>query len=171
VRIAFLGNFGVFWTSESYWAKSLEDLGHRVTRLQVGQASTEEILERGRAADLLVWVNVPGGWAPGTLTVDQVLAELRAAKVPTVAYHLDLWTHLARQSEVGRCPVYRHIEHFFSVDPGLVDWFELDVLPGVNPGDSPRRGFGRLPGLRVPASRTGWCRGLHRLTRHVRPRV
>ncbi|WP_167543335.1 glycosyltransferase [Streptomyces violaceusniger] len=123
MRIVFLGNFAVHWSSETYWAHSLEDLGHEVTRLQVTQASAEEILARGRAADLLVWVHTPGGRTPGALGMEQVLAELRAAEIPTVSYHLDLWAPLPRAEQVGRDLIYRHIEHFFSVDPGLVDWF------------------------------------------------
>ncbi|MFD8335593.1 glycosyltransferase [Streptomyces solisilvae] len=142
MRIVFLGNFAVHWTSETYWCRSLEDLGHEVTRLQVGQVPAEEILDRGRAADLMVWVHTPGSWTPGALGMDQVLTGLREAGVPTASYHLDLWTGLARQEQIGRDVIYRHIDHFFSVDPGLVDWLGRETqvrghyLPaGVYGGD------------------------------------
>jgi hypothetical protein len=126
VRIVFLGNFAAFWTSETYWAQSLEDLGHEVDRLQLGAAS-EEILKRGRAAEVLVWVHTPGGVTPGALSMEQVLGELRAAGVPSVSYHLDLWTGLQRAEQVRREPVYRHVDHFFSVDPGLVEYLNRET--------------------------------------------
>ncbi|MEV7004770.1 DUF6415 family natural product biosynthesis protein [Streptomyces sp. NPDC093982] len=47
----------------------------------------------------------------------------------------------------------------------------IDFLPLLKEGDCLMRGFGRSPGLQVPASQTGCCRGLHRLTRHVLPRA
>lgn len=45
----------------------------------------------------------------------------------------------------------------------------VDILPAMKDRDSLFRWLGRSPGCWVPASRTGRCRGLHRLRRPVRP--
>jgi hypothetical protein len=122
VRIAFLGNFAVPYSSENHHKLSLEALGHTVSSLQEGRASGGGVLAEACAADIFVWVHTHGWETPGYSMI-RVLDELKAKGIPTVTYHLDLWLGLARQKDVEADSFYRHIEHFFTVDKLMADWF------------------------------------------------
>jgi glycosyl transferase family 1 len=123
MKITFLGNFGVDFSSETHHKKSLESLGHTVTALQETQASSELVLDEAMKSDMFVWVHTHGWQTPGSLTMENVLTYLKRAKVPTVTYHLDLWLGLQRQEDLQKDAVYKHIQHFFTVDKKMADWF------------------------------------------------
>jgi hypothetical protein len=123
MKIVFLGNFGVDYSSETHHKKSLESLGHQVTPLQETQASSELVLEESMNADMFVWVHTHGWETPGNLKMDQVLSYLKRANIPSVTYHLDLWLGLQRQSDLHKDSVYKSIEHFFTVDKKMAEWF------------------------------------------------
>jgi glycosyltransferase involved in cell wall biosynthesis len=55
--------------------------------------------------------------------MQDVLLELKANKVPSMTYHLDLWFGLGREKDLLRKPVYQFIDHFFTVDSKMADWF------------------------------------------------
>jgi spore maturation protein CgeB len=122
-NIVFLGNFRVDYTTESHHVKSLESLGHKVTKLQETQATSEEILKSAINSDLFVWVHTHGWKTPGRLTMSNVLKELKKQKITTMTYHLDLWLGLRRQKDLSTDPVYKDIGHFFTVDSRMADWF------------------------------------------------
>lgn len=123
MKIVFLGNFGVDHSSETHHKKSLESLGHEVVALQETQAGSEQILEEAMEADMFVWVHTHQWETPGSLSMETVLRYLKKANVPTVTYHLDLWLGLQRQSDLDKDSVYKTIEHFFTVDKQMADWF------------------------------------------------
>lgn len=127
--VVFLGNFRVDYTSETHHALSLEALGHKVIRLQETEAKSEDIYDKASKADLFVWVHTHGWRTPGRTNMSQVLKQLKADKVPTMTYHLDLWFGLQRQKDLESVPVYKDIEYFFTVDKRMADWFnkETDV--------------------------------------------
>lgn len=127
MRIAFLGNFGVEYSSETHHKKSLESLGHTVLALQETQASSELILMEAHRSDMFVWVHTHGWATPGKLPMRKVLQKLKQLGIPTVTYHLDLWLGLQRQRDLNRDPVYKDIEHFFTVDKQMADWFEANT--------------------------------------------
>jgi hypothetical protein len=122
-NIVFLGNFRVDFTSESHHAKSLESLGHTVTRLQETEATSQEILKLASSSDLFVWVHTHGWKTPGKYEMQQVLKRLADLKIPSAAYHLDLWFGIGRQKDLTRDPIYKSIGHFFTVDSRMADWF------------------------------------------------
>lgn len=122
MRVSFLGNFGVSYSSESHHAASLESLGHEVIRMQEGKATGETVLDESLKSDLLVVVHTHGWWTPG-LPLEDVLRRLKLAGVPTATYHLDLWLGLRRQADLAADPFYRLIDHFFTVDRLMADWF------------------------------------------------
>ncbi len=123
MRITFLGNFGVDYSSETHHKKSLEALGHEVVALQETQASSDQVLDEASKSDLFVWVHTHGWQTPGKVPMKRVLQRLRSKGVPTVTYHLDLWFGLQRQNDLRRDPVYSDIEYFFTVDKQMADWF------------------------------------------------
>lgn len=118
MRIAFLGNFRVDYTSETHHARSLESLGHQVDRLQESEARAGTVFDVARDADLFVWVHTHGWNTPG---IDRVLSTLKRRGIPTVTYHLDLWFGLQRQRDMRRDP-YWQIGHFFSADRLMAEW-------------------------------------------------
>ena len=116
MRITFLGNFGVDYSSETHHKKSLESLGHEVIALQETQAGSDKILEEAMNSDMFVWVHTHGWQTPGVISMEVVLSYLKKANIPSVTYHLDLWLGLQRQSDLEKDAVYKNIEYFFTCD-------------------------------------------------------
>ena len=125
MKIAFLGNFGVDFSSESHHKKTLENLGHEVIPLQEAQVTGEQVLEAAEASDALIWVHTHGWDTPG-LRMAQVLSTLKDKSIPTLTYHLDLWFGLQRQNDM-RSDDYWNIQHFFTVDKKMADWFNAET--------------------------------------------
>lgn len=123
MNIAFLGNFQVDYSSENHHKRSLEALGHNVFAMQETQAGSEQILRQALESDMFVWVHTHGWETPGPIKMEDLLYMLNKQGVPTVTYHLDLWLGLERQKDLENDPVYKHIEHFFTVDKLMADWF------------------------------------------------
>jgi hypothetical protein len=122
-KITFLGNFRVDYTSESHHAKTLESLGHEVIRLQESETTSEVVLENARQSALFIWIHTHGWPTPGRFTMQDVLLKLKKYKVPSMTYHLDLWFGLSRQRDLRTKPVYKYIDHFFTVDGKMANWF------------------------------------------------
>ncbi len=118
MRIAFLGNFDVSYSSESHHAATLELLGHEVVRLQEPRVPAADIASAALGSDLFVWVHTHGWNTPG---IEGVLAKLRDRGVPSMTYHLDLWMGLRRQKDMRTDP-YWSLDHFFTVDRRMADW-------------------------------------------------
>ena len=118
MRIAFLGNFAVPYSSETHHAKSLESLGHEVIRLQEPSTAVSVITEQALRCDAFVWIHTHGWDTPG---IDFALSAIKNAGIPTLTYHLDLWWGLQRQKDV-RSSVYWDLDHFFTVDKKMADW-------------------------------------------------
>jgi hypothetical protein len=127
-KITFLGNFRVDYTSESHHTKTLESMGHEVIRLQESEVTSEIVFKNAKESDLFVWVHTHGWETLGKFTMEDVLLGLKAHKVPSMTYHLDLWFGLRRQRDLHRKPVYKHIDHFFTVDRKMADWFNETTL-------------------------------------------
>jgi len=122
-NIVFLGNFEVSYSSENHHVKSLESLGHTVTKLQERQARSQDILRAASKSDLFIWVHTHGWNTRGTIAMDEVLRRLARLDVPTMTYHLDLWLGLERQKDLKNDNFYETIGHFFTVDKLMADWF------------------------------------------------
>ena len=123
MRIAFLGNFAVPYSSENHHAQSLESLGHDVIRLQETQTSAATITETAVQSDLFVWIHTHGWDTPG---IESVLHTLRHHKIPSITYHLDLWMGLARERDIRNSP-YWDLDHFFTVDKNMADWLSTNT--------------------------------------------
>lgn len=121
--ITFLGNFRVDYTTETHHTKTLESMGHNVIRLQETDITSEDIFKNAINSDLFVWVHTHGWNTPGIITMQEVLLKLKKHNIPSMTYHLDLWLGLSRQRDLRRKPVYQHIDHFFTVDRKMAEWF------------------------------------------------
>lgn len=118
MRIGFLGNFRVAYTSETHHAASLESLGHTVVRLQESVATADQIRTTVRTCDILIWIHTHGWYTRG---VEDVLSDLRARNIPVITYHLDLWKGLRREKDIQTDP-YWQVDHFFTVDRLMAEW-------------------------------------------------
>ncbi len=127
MKIVFLGNFKVDYSSETHHKKSLEALGHEVIALQEGEVRSEIIQRTALGANMFIWVHTHGWYTRGTIPMYRVLNTLKIREVPTVTYHLDLWFGLKRQEDLRRDHIYSYIEHFFTVDKQMADWFNSNT--------------------------------------------
>lgn len=121
MRIAFLGNFNVPYTSESHYAATLEKMGHKVIRMQETNVSTDRVYMTAVDCDLFFWVHTHGWELKGNRTMSEVLRQLDRRNVPSVAYHLDLYMGLRRWNEYHDHEYFR-VKHFFTVDKLMADW-------------------------------------------------
>lgn len=124
MRIAFYGNFGVSYSSETHHAASLESLGHDVVRLQEPKCAASQIIAEAKNSDMFVWIHTHGWDTPG---MAKALREIKAAGVPVVAYHLDLYMGLKRWQQYEGDPYMRDIDHFFTVDRLMADWLNANT--------------------------------------------
>lgn len=123
MRVAFLGNFRVDYTSESHHAASLESLGHEVLRLQEGDATADHIIDTARTADLFVWVHTHGWHTDG---IERVLHDVKTRGIPSMTYHLDLWFGLRREKDMHTDP-YWSVQHFFTADRLMAEWLTTNT--------------------------------------------
>jgi hypothetical protein len=122
-NIVFLGNFEVPYSSENHHAKSLESLGHTVTKLQERQATSEQIFKKSLSSDLFIWVHTHKWKTPGSMSMIDVLKKLKESNIPTMTYHLDLWFGIEREKDLKNDDFYTNIGHFFATDKLMCDWF------------------------------------------------
>lgn len=125
--ITFLGNFRVSYTSESHHVASLKSLGYKVIKLQESEANSEQIYKSASSSDVFVWVHTHGWKTPGKMSMEEVLKKLNDDGVITLTYHLDLWFGLSRQKDLKKDPVYKNIQHFFTVDKKMAEWFNKET--------------------------------------------
>lgn len=121
MRIAFLGNFNVPFTSESHYAATFEKMGHKVIRLQEPMVTTDRVYQVAVESDMFFWVHTHGWTLKGNRTMAEVLRRLERKGVPTVAYHLDLYMGLRRWNEYHDHDYFK-VKHFFTVDKLMADW-------------------------------------------------
>lgn len=125
MRISFLGNWSVDYTSESHHAASLEALGHTVTRLQEPRATADEIVAVTESADAFVWVHTHA-W--DTAGIDSVLRHLKQVGVPIITYHLDAYMQIPdRWARYQADPYMLALDHFFTVDQCQADWLNANT--------------------------------------------
>lgn len=110
MRVVYVGNYGVPWTTETHVAASLEGLGHEVIRLQENPQVWDDlpIIARGGDADFVLWQHTHPLSPP---EVDEqclaALAELRASGIPSVSFHLDRYVGLEREHQIDDEPFWR----------------------------------------------------------------
>jgi glycosyltransferase involved in cell wall biosynthesis len=119
MRIAFLGNFLVDYTSETHHAKSLGELGHQVTCLQETAVHPDAIRTAAADADLFVWVHTHGWHTP---EIETALADAINRNIPVITYHLDLWKGLHREQDMATDPYWKVLTDFFTCDQLMADY-------------------------------------------------
>jgi hypothetical protein len=101
-------------------------MGHQVRRIQEGSHGAE-ILAAARFSDLFIWIHSHGHPPTTFLPINNVLSQLRVNHVPSITYHLDLFKGIPeRFVEYKSHPYMWGLDHFFSVDPALVEHINND---------------------------------------------
>lgn len=141
MRIAYLGNFGVPYSTESHVALSLEVLGHEVTRLQEGEVRAVDVAERvfEADADLMLWTQTYGLAVTGGTIEDRWAMLAGLSSIPVVGFHLDLWWGLRRAVQIAEREPFFHVDTLYTSDGGHdEEW----IAAGVNHRWSPPGVYG-----------------------------
>jgi hypothetical protein len=130
MRILFLGNFEAEFSSENYYKKTFEKLGHEVFPAQEGMVNTETLKQWIALYDIemFFWVHTHGWFTSG---IESVLSECRSRNIPSVAYHLDLYLGIQREHELKTDPFFT-VDHFFTVDKLMADWLNSSGHDSAN---------------------------------------
>jgi len=99
LNIAYVGNFSLPWCTEVHLARTLEQLGHTVHRLQENAYTPASLrAELGKMTpDFFLYTRTWGQ----TVRMEH-LKWLRAKEIPSVSYHLDLYYGLKNSVVAGR---------------------------------------------------------------------
>lgn len=135
LRIGFIGNFRVPYTTENDRKWSFEKLGHEVVCFQENETSAITLMTEIKDLDLLVYSHTHGWEIPN---LKEVFLAYRHAGVPTVSVHLDRWAWLARESDIGKEATW-FTEYMFMADfsPEAVELYKKNnvnayyLKPGV----------------------------------------
>jgi len=115
MKIAFLGNFSVHYTTESHWAGSFSLLGHDVTRIQEGAVRALDVPALVDGHDLFIWVQTYGLAEQGGTNEERfgMLDKIHGMGIPSVGLHLDIWWGLDREGQV-RDQAWFRMNHVFT---------------------------------------------------------
>ena len=126
MKITYVGNFSLDFTTETHIYKTLESMGHQVLRIQETPETSPGWVNNVPAdTDLFLYTRTWGNM----VSLDD-LRILKERGIPTASYHLDLYVGLARSSGIETDPFWR-TEYVFSADgdPESQKFFESK---GVN---------------------------------------
>jgi hypothetical protein len=120
MNILFLGNFEAEFSSENYYLKTLEKLGHTVIVAQENKESTYSLTEKLKDydVDLFFWVHTHGWLTPG---IEAFLLLCTQKGITTFAYHLDLYMGIQRERQLHSDHFFK-VDHFFTVDATMSRW-------------------------------------------------
>jgi hypothetical protein len=104
VLIGYVGNFKPPHSTETHLARTLEQMGHQVARLQEDDLTPDALTRALDRLDLGLFL-FTRTWGQ-TVTMGH-LETLRKRGVPTVSYHLDLYVPLQRNGGIDTDPFWR----------------------------------------------------------------
>lgn len=103
LRIGFIGNFQVPYTTENDRKWSFEKLGHTVIPLQENEITDTQLNFMIGEIDLLIYSHTHGWNVSGDLKqVFENYKHVPGGSIPTVSVHLDRWAWLARETDIGK---------------------------------------------------------------------
>lgn len=131
MRIGFLGNFSVNYSTESDWKWTYEHLGHEVIPFQEtgpNPATTDEIWAGCQNIDIFHYVHTHNAETPGSFPISELIQRFKNKGIVTIGYHLDYWRGLERQKDVGTHPWWT-LDYIFTADGGSNEWYRSQ---GIN---------------------------------------
>jgi hypothetical protein len=117
LKIVFLGNFEPVHSTESHHRKAWQKLGHEVVALQENKATTDQVVEACKDAQVLQYTHTHSFTTPGKILLTEMLDSVHQMGVKSMAFHLDVflgleqWDH--RDSLIGKHPSWR-VQYYFS---------------------------------------------------------
>lgn len=125
MKIAFVGNFTVPYSSESHYLKTFQKLGHEVVTIQENRPLERPMLAAN--CDILFWVHTHGWETPG---LGDVVQFFKDNNKPIVGYHLDLWLGIEREKDLKQDNYWKSLDYFFCTDRLMVDYLnEKEDMP------------------------------------------
>lgn len=116
IAVVYVGNFRPSWSTENHLALSLEELGVRVIRVQEDQHTAEQVADIARDGSFLLWTRTWG-------LKGDAARMLRELRIPSVAYHLDLYAGLPRSKDIDTEPWWR-CRYVWTADGGSPQFWE-----------------------------------------------
>jgi hypothetical protein len=123
MMLLYVGNFRPSWSTETYVARSFENIGELVVRLQEDEVDGEQVLQAASRfnADWLLYTRtwgvkdgLAGGW--------KMIEGLRRKGITTATLSLDLYWGLNREEMIHEEPMWR-TDIVFTADGGRdADW-------------------------------------------------
>lgn len=110
MQVTYVSNTRFPWCTESEVTKALRKLGHGVINIQEDEISAHEFMRTALAGDLVLWTRT---W--DKLVTHDHLAQLRAAGIPTVALHADLYLGISREALMAGDPFWA-VDRCFTAD-------------------------------------------------------
>ena len=109
-KIVYIGNFRQWWTNESYIAKTFENLGWEVQRVQGDEINPEDTIAKCKNAKFLLWTKY---YREKKDLIEKVLSKI---KIPSIFWHSDLYFGLQREEELkSKC---WKCDYVFTTDGG-----------------------------------------------------
>jgi Glycosyl transferases group 1 len=131
LNIGYIGNFEPPFSTENDRAYALNLLGHKVFAFQENKTSPDTLIEYANKLDLLLYSHThdPAYVIPDLV---RVFSHYKERHIPTATVHLDLWSGLARSSDVGKEASW-FTEYIFTPDPSLNKLFpnHYYLPPGI----------------------------------------
>ena len=115
MKVSYIGNFSVSFSTETHIAKAWENIGVEVNRIPEQRLHWPDLPELTEGSDLVLWTRT-AGFDPPDLTAQAEAVE--AVSVPVVGYHLDRWWGLDRQADVDRSPWFTSTDFLCTADGG-----------------------------------------------------
>jgi len=119
MKIVFVGNFNVPFSTESHHKWTWEHMGHQVVALQENTTTTDAILAACKGAQCLQITHTHGYPMGGSVNPDLMLQKVRDMGVPSFSYHLDLYFGLntldRRDERTGNHWSWK-VDRFYSTD-------------------------------------------------------
>lgn len=127
MKIVFLGNFSVPYSTESHHKWTWEKMGHQVVALQEGRATSDEVIRACQGAQVFQWTHTHSWGLPGLLSGESMMSSIHAMGVKSFSYHLDVYFGLnswdRRDDLVGKHNSWK-VQHFFSTVGGRDEDFK-----------------------------------------------
>lgn len=116
MKVAYVGNFAVSFSTENHVAKAWENIGHQVTRIPEQNLHWPDLPQMVDGHDLFLWTRTAGFDPPHK---DEVQPEaLSEINCPKVGYHLDRWWGLDREWWIDDSPFFTATDFICTADGG-----------------------------------------------------
>lgn len=112
LRIGFIGNFQVPFTTENERKWSFEKLGHEVITFQENETSVRDLYDQMDSLDLVIYSHTHG-WE--IVNLFRFFQACKDHGIPTASVHLDRWAWLAREKDMGQEATWK-TEYQFMAD-------------------------------------------------------